>query len=91
MKTIFGLCCQSHLFPKLSAKSTTTLTYLNKLSKAEQSIYLIGKAKTNIKNLHELLKKTKENGIQAFRLSDSFIPMGDLGLFDIEKELGDDL
>lgn len=85
MKVIFGLTCQSCLHPNISAHSTTTLTYLKTLKKNQQAPYLIGKAKSNIANLQLLLKKSILNGIQAFRISDSLIPMADLGLFDIEK------
>lgn len=51
MKTIFGLTCQSCLYPSISAHGTTTLTYLKSLKKNEQAKYVIGKAKLNISNL----------------------------------------
>lgn len=91
MKVIFGLCCQSCIYPDISPSTTTTLTYLKTLKKPEQAPYIISKARVNITNLIALLKKTSDNGIKAFRLSDSFIPMADLGLYDIEKELGKSL
>lgn len=91
MKVIFGLTCQSCLHPKISAHGTTTLTYLKTLKKNEQAAYIIEKATTNINNLEVLLRKSIENGIQAFRISDSLIPMADLDLFDLEKEFGKSL
>ena len=85
MNTIFGLCCQSELNPKLMASGTTTLKYLSKLGDKEKAKFLIAKAKSNISALAELLKFTSQNGIKAYRLSDSLVPMNDLGLFDMEK------
>lgn len=85
MKVIFGLTCQSCLHPKISAHGTTTLTYLKTLKRNEQSGYIIEKARSNISSLELLLRKSIENGIQAFRISDSLIPMADLDLFDLEK------
>lgn len=82
---MFGLCCQSCLTPKITASTTTTITYLKTLKKSDQGPYLIQKAKVNISALEILLRNSMANGIQAFRISDSLIPMADLGLFDIEK------
>lgn len=91
MKVIFGLTCQSCLHPKVSAHGTTTLTYLKTLKKNQQAPYLIEKANSNIASLEILLRKSIENGIQAFRISDSLIPMADLDLFDLEKEFSHSL
>lgn len=55
------------------------------MKRNEQAGYIIEKARSNISSLELLLRKSIENGIQAFRISDSLIPMADLDLFDLEK------
>ena len=91
MKVIFGLTCQSCLNPKLTTNGTTTLTYLKTLKKNQQAPYLISKARTNIAGLENLLRASHANGIQAFRISDNFMTMADLGLYDVQKEFAKDL
>ena len=84
MKVIFGLTCQSTLYPKLKAHNTTTLTYINNQSKKDRVRILKQKAAENLKNMPLLLEQCAKDGIFAFRISDSLIPMADLGEYDYE-------
>lgn len=90
MQIIFGYACISELHPTLKTGSTSTLTYINKLPLEKRGDYLRPKARENLKALKTLLKKNAENNIKAYRLSDSLLPMADLGYYDT-LEFAEDL
>jgi UV DNA damage endonuclease len=91
MESIFGYACISDLYPQLKAGSTSTLTYINKLPEPNRGAYLLPKAKSNIQGMAALLQKNHANGINAYRMSDSFMPMADLGYYNWEDVFGKDL
>ena len=91
MKSVFGYACISDLYPSLKAGSTSTLTYINKLAADARGPYLLPKAKSNIDGLRNLLHKNAQNGIFAYRMSDHFMPMADLGYYDWEEMFGREL
>jgi UV DNA damage endonuclease len=87
---IFGYACISSRYPELKTGSTSTLTYLNRLEEYKRGPYLRTKARQNILNLRQLLKKTAEGPLRAYRLPDDFLPMIDLGYYS-PLEFADDL
>lgn len=88
MQTIWGYACISELNSTIKTGATTTLTYLNRLPESQRSSYLIDKAKLNIVALPKLLKANALNGIGAYRMPDSFMPMADLGYYNIQEQFG---
>ena len=60
MKYILGYPCQSQVFPDLKSYNTSTLKYLNSLTKNQKAEYVKSKAHENLKNLKLLLEKNKE-------------------------------
>lgn len=78
MRVIFGLTCQSTLYPKLKAHNTTTMTFIKKMAQDKKAPYLKEKAGENLKNMKLLLKQCAKDNIFAFRISDNLIPMADL-------------
>ena len=91
MKHIFGYACISDLNPRIKVGSTSTLTYINKLPESQRGSYLLAKARNNIDNLKLLLEHNRQHRIKAYRLPDDFMPMADLGYYDILKHFSADL
>lgn len=91
MQTIWGYACISELNPTIKTGATSTLTYLNRQPEQSRGRYLIDKAKLNILNIAKLLKANALNGIGAYRMPDSFIPMADLGYYNIAEQFADSL
>ncbi len=91
MKHLFGYACISDLKPTIKVGSTSTLTYINKLPLDKRGPYLLAKARNNIAALRQILEHNKQHRIKAYRLPDDFMPMADLGYYDIATHFARDL
>lgn len=80
----FGYCCITKLSDLMCSRSSTK-TYLEKMSFDDARHHAFKKAVLNLADLKDLLKQNYNNGINAYRISDSLIPHFDLGYYKIEE------